>query len=1361
DILNDGVTVGVDLTLGDKVIKGVAKIDLLDGNFVGLRAKLGEITVHYDGANLYISSGDSKYKLDLEALGGSVGLPVGVDFDITSLLSDILENLTIENGIIKSQILDLDISVDLFEGIKVSAYYDAFGGIGVDAYLSNSSAPAQLTEIDKANYTDILNDGVTVGVDLTLDGKLINGVAKIDLSNGEFAGLRAKLGDAVVHYEGDILYISVSGSKIKLPLSAFGGATVNTDGFNLNGLIKDIVNGVHIENGIINTELFGADISLDIFGGIKADVLYEIFNAKIKASATLLSGGAPARLSADEKNGYVDVTEGFSLSGMLGVTLGGEQISLVVNNLAVSFENSFGFKLDTTLLLNNTYNNFYIEYTDDVLTVTYGTVHSAGEDGEEGVLDAVTVKLDIGNGDLDALGEVIVTIYNRVIAVYNEIAKQNVQAANGLQDILDMLGIAQDGIEGMSEIFEKLALPVKDGKLDMQTLLKSIAISSTQNGISVTLGNIFAELALKGSGVSCGANIRFGTSSFDLTIADVTVNKYCDFEVPCENPLDKDGFVDMLDFLGATAEMLLQHTITLNLAGTIYNYNGQYTDYGDVKYKFNAFLEYDDGGSMPVTFEDGQLYVSNDLYLHAKLDLIAQNTDADESLYLDVYILDGHPNDTDDNGFTKGGYTADGTGLDFYVSVSKLAEGASGYNPLKFYGSMNEVLSLGAMGAAMLNLQDVNTESEQVNSAVASIYALLDTMLIQNYIPSVKSQFESLGESLIPNILGSDLSTMLNKVIDSLEGLLNGSDNSDKELTEGNFIKKAICEDGRIDVALNSATLFGIPEYNDLTFYITKTAGEKALISSLGINNIYFNENGLNKLDFAATFDYSSKSRPDPSSAFKDYHNFAGIDDLLLMAVGSATHETTEEERAAGYFADYKLNNDYCVDGKIELKLNLDFGRLSIPIKTIPVTINALHINIDDDNNVSFDINLNYSKQTLIMSDSAHVDISIRNDMVYIRKSIDGGATSYRIMPVTSFTDDMFNQLAYVLSFSSTVTNLADQFMSKSTEKVFPTFSDYGDYISKFINTYTYDGSGNSSEWHFVLNGETLGGMAGMTGLSNIDIKFKGENGVLKTLTLDGALSVMQFSGTLNYLNPNEQFIAGKEDKSVNVANLVADGLYYSWADILGGDTFNEIDKHFKWSEVAGGNTGYLSYENGKLALSGSDYEYIGASCFVNGSYVIGTFEDLKKANAESANIQLIWVKAVIDISVNRGDSVGGSWLTGYTYPHTIIANEINVAFIGNEEVIKNMTITGDVYGYISNNTNHDGYSKGNEQFTSRQIINIDKYSNSSFSSGVITLVESGLVTKSKTYGHVAIDLSIVSANGYTFTASMHAYEKF
>ena len=1373
DIFNDGVAVGVDLTLGKKVVNGVAKIDFEKGAFTGVRAKLGDITVHYDGANLYIASGENKYKLDISALGGSVPAPAGLNFDLNTLLSGVLEKLVIENGIIKTQLSltdilpdlsdiinlsEIDISLDLFEGIKVSAYLDNFGGVGVDAYFSSEAIPEKLTDDKKAEYVDILNDGIAVAVNLTLDGKLIKGVAKIDFKDGEFAGIRANLGDAVIHYVDDVIYISVSGSKIKLPVSALSGVdSLSLDGFNLKDFIAGIIGGVNIENGRIKTKVpledilpelsdLVIDVSLDLFGGIKADLGFELFGANIKASATLADADkAPDKLTYKEKEEYVDVTDSFTLTGMIDVTLGGEQISLAVNNLAISFENGFGFKLDATLLLNNTYNNFYIEYTNGVLTVTYGAVQPMPISGEEVEYDVITVRLDILGGDLEALEQAIVNVYNRVLAVYNEIAKQNVQAANELSDILDTLGIAKDGVNGMGELLNKLDIPTVDGKLDLKTLLKAIALSSTKDGISATLGNIFAELKLSNSGVNCGASIKLGTSSFDLTVSDVCVQKYFGFEVPCENPLDRDGFTDMLDYLGAAADMLLQHSISVNLEGTLYSTDAAYTDCGNIKYKFNAFLEYDDCGKMPVTYEDGQLFVSNDIYVHFNLALVAQAS-VDKSLYLDVYILDANPSGTK-SGLTTGGYSADGKSLDFYVSVSELAAGAKGYNPLKFYGSMEEVLRIASMGVAMLNLQDINTTSEEVNSAVASIYNLLNGMLIQNYIPSVASQFASLGESLLPNILKTDLSSLLNKLIAEYESVMDGIENK-VEITEGNFIKSATCADGQLSVALNSATLFGVPEYEDLTFYITKTTGEHSLISGVGLNNIYFGDNGENKLNLSAGITYGGISKPDSASAFKDYKNFAGLDELLLMGVASATHETTDDERAAGYLADYKLNNDYCVGGDITLKI---LGN------DITITINTLHINIDENNDVSFDINLSYNKEKFwgmasLLTDNATVDISIKNDRVYIKKAIDGGTTSYRVMPVNAFMDDMFNQLTYILSFSSTITKLADQFMSGSTEKIFPTFDDYGDYIDKFITLYEYNVS--SSEWNVEVNCDTLNGLAGMSGLKDIKVAIKGDGENLKSLTLSGALSIISFSGTLDYLNPNEKFVDGKSDLSNNVANLAPDGLYLSWTDILGGDTFAEIDKHFKWSELAGGKTGYLSYEGDGLNFCG--YTYIGASYQTGNGYAVGTLADIKEKGVAGVKLDAIWMKADIQISKSKNYNL---WKVNYTYALGI--KSVNIDIKGNDEVISGLKLSAaKAYGYVNNDANFNAYVSNNNQFTP-YVENIEfAGGNGSFACGAYNFDMDGFTTSSKSHGHAVVQF-ILGYNGSTLNTSAHVAEKF
>ncbi len=1357
DILNDGVTVGLDLNLDGKIIKGVAKIDLADGQFAGLRAKLGEITVHYEGDTLYISVGENKYKLATSVFGGAT-LSAGGESGLTDILSGILENLTIENAIIKTQYPlelsgktnTLDIALDLFDGVSASVDLDLFGGIGAKAYLcGDSGVPAKLGEEEKRGYSDIMNDGVTVGLDLNLDGKIIKGIAKIDLADGQFAGLRAKLGDAAVYFEDGTLYAYIGGSKIKLPVSALG-ATGGADngGLNTDKLISDIVSGVSLENGVIKTQLAlwqdsVADISIDLFGGLKISLGLELFGAKVGADAALsASRDLPGKLSAADKEEYVDVTKNFTLSGMLGVTLGGQQISVAVNNLALSLEGSLSFKLDATLLLNNTYNNFYAEYANGVLTVTYGAPQPMLIEGEEAEQQTVTLKLDIANGDLAALETAVVEVYNRVVAVYNEITKNNVQPVNSLSEVMKTLGIAKDGVNGMKEIFEKLAIPTDtNGNPDMNAILNTVALSSTNDGISVALGNIFAELKLSDSGIDCGANVKFGTSGFDLTLSDLTLRNYVDIDVPCENALDKDAIVDMLDYLGATADMLLEHTISVKLDGTLYDTDANYNECGNIKYKFNALLEYDDGGRMPVDYENGELHIDNTVYVHFNLALVAQNTAVDKSLYLDVYIMDANPNGTA-NGLTTGGYTPDNKSLDFYVSVSEFADGAQGSNPLRFYGSMDEVLGLVSMGVSMLNLDDIKTTSADVNNLVSSVYKLLDTMLIENYIPETKSQFSSLGESLLPQILKTDLSSLLNKLIAEYEKIKGGIEDK-KEITEGNFIRSVSCADGRLEGTLNSANLFGVPEYDDLTFYVTKTTGEKTLISGVGIDNIYFGNSGEKRLNLSAGITYDAVTKPDTASAFKDYKNFAELDGLLATAVNSATHKTSEDEKAEGYLSEYKLNSHYCVGGEITLNiLGNDIG----------VTINTLSVDIGKDNDVSFNINLSYSKEKFwgmvaLLTDSATVDISINNGMVYIKKAVDGGAVTYRIMPVNTFMNDMFNQLTYVLSFSDTITSLADKFMSGSTEKVFPVFNDYGDYIDKFLSLYEYNAE--TSEWTLKLNGTTLSGMAGMSGLGDITLKLKGENGNLKDLSLAGSLSVINFSGTLTYLNPNEVFAEGKSDLSCNVADVVADGLHYSWAEILGGDTFGEIDKHFMWNAVAGG-AGYLSYEGGALTFGG--YTYLGASYLKDGGYEVGTLSSLKESGVSGVKLDALWMKS--DISIKAGKSYN-VWTVNYSY--NLGANGVTLSFVGNPAVVGEITsISGKAFGYVNNGTSYEE-NQSNGQHTAYKDI---AFTNDG---GIFTAAGFDLATLKtggKDYGHVAIDLSI-TCGGNTLTTWAHTCKKF
>lgn len=1359
DVLNEGVEVGVNLTLGGKVINGVAKIDMADGQFAGVRAKLGGITVYYEDGLIYIIEGANKYKLDASAFGGASTLSLGGDMQ--GMLSGVLENLVIDNGEIKTSI-DFDlfdkvnklgVTVDLFDGIKVAGTLDMFGGIGVEATLGDGkNAPAKLTAADKEKFTDILNDGVEVGVNLTLGGKVINGVAKVDMADGEFAGVRAKLGEAEIRFINDALYLSFGNSKIKLPLSALAESGKGGGSFDMKSIIGLIVGNINIEDGIISASAavnlwqeITVNASLDLFGGLKISADTELFGAKIAVNANLCQNAViPAKLSDAEEREYVDVTEGFTLNGMIETSLAGQDIKLAVNNLALKLVPEISFKLDAVLLLNNTYNNFFVEYADGLLTITYGAVPFGLLDGGETDAKAITVQLDIGGGDIAALEDDIIKVYNGVAAVYAQIAKKDVRTAEKLSDVLGSLGLAKDGVKGMGEIMKMLAVPTdKDGNADIAGILSGLTLSSVSGGFAVQLGNIFAELTVGGDGLNCGANLKLGTSSFDFALCGMSVRNYTDIAIPCENPLQREGIAEMLDFLGAAADMLLQPSITVDVEGELYNTAEKYIPTGGLKYRFAALLEYDDGGNgFPVHYDDGKIYVDTASYLHFNLALAAQNTD-DESVYLDAYVLDANANGIS-NGLTTGGYTPDKKSLDFYVSVSKYPDGTEGANPLKFYGTMDEVLGILSMGAAMLNLQDIDTDSDDVDKAVSAIYKLVDEMLLQTYIPDTKSQFASLGESLLPQILKTDLSSLLNSLIETFNEMKDDIENK-TEITEGNFINKLTCADGRLDFELNTDNLLGVENYKNLSAYLVKTGGEKSLLSGVGINDIYFGENGENRMDIAAAVSYGGITKPDKTNGLKGYKAFTELDGLLSTAVNSATHETRDDEREAGYLADYKLNSNYCISG--EVKLDILGSQIALAVNTLSVTI-------EEDNSVSFDVNLSYSKTKVILGivsaieNDGVVDLSIRDGMVYMSKAVPGHPVIYRVMPADVFMSDMFNQLSFMLSFSSTINNLADQFMSGTAEQIFPVFNDFGDYIDKFLTLYEY--SADAQEWTLKVNGDTLSGLAAMSGIGDITVKLKGADGNLKSLSLAGSLSIIKFDGNLTYLNPNEKFTEGAENKACNLTEKVADGLYYSWSEILGGGTFAEIDENLKWTELGGDTNKYLVYDGSAITLGG--YTYYGASYKVNGGYSLGTLKELKERGVGGVKLEALWYRSELSLKADR--SYNWDWNTTYNY--TLGINSASISFVGNPEVIDGMSISGRAFGYINTG---DGYepNKEDDQHTAYRDVAISKDGNT-FTVGAVDFET--LKKKAKDYGHAAVDLSI-SCGGYTFNMSLHASKKF
>ena len=181
-------------------------------------------------------------------------------------------------------------------------------------------------------------------------------------------------------------------------------------------------------------------------------------------------------------------------------------------------------------------------------------------------------------------------------------------------------------------------------------------------------------LQLKNSGVNVSADLELANSAVRVYVENLSLGLYCEPACPVKDSdlLTADDFAEMLDYLAAAAELLIEDEYSLSANATVFEDNA-------VSYEVKILFEFIKGEKFPVHItlpdkdSDGNntgasVEFDNDMYWH--LGVAVDNADAaKDDLYIDVYILDANP--AVSNGITTADKTTAGNGLDVYVSVSK------------------------------------------------------------------------------------------------------------------------------------------------------------------------------------------------------------------------------------------------------------------------------------------------------------------------------------------------------------------------------------------------------------------------------------------------------------------------------------------------------------------------------------------------------------------------------------------------------------------------------------------------------------------------------------------------------------------
>lgn len=1012
-------------------------------------------------------------------------------------------------------------------------------------------------------FASVLSDGAVFKLDLNFDKLSLGGVVCVDMRDG--LALTAKLGDMLVWTANDNLYLNYADLRYKLSTAGLlSGGTETTGaagGFDVASLMDKLTEG---------------EFALDAETGIatlKSDL--ELFGIKLSLNFEFTKG---------EK----------------GVSLNFVEAKIPVGDREANARLCFGDESDRPAVPDKTDGYADVMNSDITFDVNLG-LFAGGIDEktllQNGVALDGRVALCMRGGKLKEIradfGD---------LAIYYEFDSQKLYLKVGetkaMLDISAMDLGAVSSLATFADINSSLGLSkiVSDFLYNLVAETKLISSNADMTIMDAVVpvwlkldlhGGICVEAGLTVVGIDAIARIHLGAEALEGL-----------------DDGEKEEYIDVLKDGQKIIENLLGEHISATVSGEIYSENA-------LTHNFTATVEYATGKT-----EEGK-----SPYLHINIALDAKREE-DDSLYLDLAFLDANPV-VDADGKTAGGYTADGK-ADVYLSVSKYSDG--NVYPAKFYAPVDEIMTIAAMAASIVNLGDIKIEnSEVLSEGIAQIAELLDGMLISKYLPqSVQDKLASLGESLIPQILGVDLQELLNKLIGGLTGGNNGENGGkakgeSKFLLSDKYVSSITTTEDTLNFVLNSSLIYNKDIADNLSVSFIRALKDGVyFVDSVEVNNVYFGADAKNKLDLGMKLSYDEISLPDSSTAFEGYVSASGADSLLSGLVNSATHskeDATDREKeiyGAEELPDYILNHYYYINGRLTATLNI------IDLVTVPVELDlvALSVTIDEETNeVALNARLHYNSlvaeafgaKYIAITGESDVDLTVKSGMLYIKRTqynylekdtgfswsgIIGGiigsagydldaaksstpkpyatpVVTYRAYSLDSLSGDMgtiMDLVSYVFNLNEKIVNIIDTEVGKSNgaavEKTDLTGFDYGALANYYFKHFIYsdDGNGNAS-WQAKLSGAFLTDLTGME-IADPVITFGGQY----TVGADG----------------NKTYIIDKFDLSNVKINFVAVGSKYISIDVDGGLEYYNPQLKMKTYEEKdeNGNTVIKEYED-------------------------------------------------------------------------------------------------------------------------------------------------------------------------------------
>ncbi len=1133
----------------------------------------GEVTIDYSGAGLavgliyqdgalYLNVNGLKVKANAEEAISLVAELLGADGKgFTQEETDILETLfSLDLG----KLIGLDDTNALTVNVKGTELLKAFG---IDFELGDVSLTVSSEEIaanvlgaqlsvtkttefsaDTEGYTDILPMAETIlgivadgGVDaqvqfaagqvslladvsVSLENLAVKG--SITVSYTDASGSAAKKIDFAYGEEGYV-YLTLEGAKLKLNAADAAGlvssAIGTQDGSDISAILKklfsldlgEIIRFKSETSAVIGgtqlLEALGVDFALgDVAltaenGKLTAEVQGE--DALLGGLRVTLAAGSAFTVDASEYAGHADITpvletvlavmenKALALSGTLSVGYKDFAASVSVQNGTVSWKDGFRLSLDLIVTAGETAQKIGVYADETRVTIVYGSV-----------------GVDLVYDELYQVGNAFEAAYERISAILSNYVKgAQIPATLGELSALAGAGAA---------VTDLLA------GLDIPQIIDGVSFGAPEKGgvASVAYGNIRAELFVSEGAVSVDiGKVSLGEAAFSgsLTagVSDGAVTQ------PSGSYMTAESLCELLDFVGAAAATLSSNDVRISFNDSV-SVNAD----GSAKFEIDGELVYHAGNAGETFFTldtaAQSLVVNPEAYVYFTLwldEVAADGTD----LYLQFWMFD---------------YEQDGE-LDFFISLSKYQPEDSRYKPLNFAVSASDLMTIAASGVSLMEdtLADFLTTLGFPEETTAALFETLDSYFVSKWLSDdEQGQFGAVG-GMLASTLG---------IKDAVEGIL--GDVSDAitgetvlaDMPFDYYLKElgVSSENGEtvFTVTLDSDLVYGGEGLDDLTVTLRKN-GEagSSFLSGISVANIYGAGNadktsvnfdiGYDALTLGYTESGITLSAGDAQVAslnYADYSNymFEGADELLKSIALSATHKTDDG---------YALNGNFFISGSAEVVIDLTL--FEIPAAT--VTVNGLSVSVDENGELTINASITFPKVIIAINEGGTTDITVKQGMVYLRRTI-GSDVKYRVLTLESFFADIMDHVIFMFNFSDTV---ADAMKSGGSSETTPETDDYGTVLSDVLSSYSYRQGERGSEWVLNFNGSALtGGVLGDMQLTLASSNYAGTDNVLRTLNFRTSLSVLKVDATLTFHNPCD-ISDGTQDPTTDLSDQIPD----------------------------------------------------------------------------------------------------------------------------------------------------------------------------------------------------------------------------